>query len=94
MRLVGAHEIRIVLGGISRQRVYQLTMRADFPAPVADLALGKVWLADDVDAWDKARRPAPSPLVDIGAKAHPVNDVMGGAGPGSDSGSPRGDLPT
>lgn len=48
-RLMGAHEIRARLGNISRQRVYQLTSRADFPAPVADLAQGKVWLADEVD---------------------------------------------
>jgi predicted DNA-binding transcriptional regulator AlpA len=56
IRLVGAHEIRMRLGGISRQRVYQLTGRADFPAPVADLAQGKVWLADDVEAWIAGRR--------------------------------------
>jgi prophage regulatory protein len=56
MRLVGAHEIRLLLGGVSRQRVYQLTSRADFPAPVADLAQGKIWLAADVEAWIK-RRP-------------------------------------
>jgi prophage regulatory protein len=53
---MGAHEIRIRLGGISRQRVYQLTSRADFPAPVADLAQGKIWRADDVEAWITARR--------------------------------------
>ena len=56
MRLVGAHEIRAILGGVSRQRVHQLTARADFPAPVADLALGKVWSAEDVEVWNNARR--------------------------------------
>jgi prophage regulatory protein len=55
--LMGAHEIRIRLGGVSRQRVYQLTSRADFPAPVADLAQGKVWRAADVDAWMAVHRP-------------------------------------
>jgi prophage regulatory protein len=55
-RLVGAHEIRVLLGGVSRQRVYQLTSRPDFPEPVADLAQGKVWLAADVDAWISNRR--------------------------------------
>jgi prophage regulatory protein len=49
--LVGAHEIRASLGNVSRQRTYQITSRADFPEPVADLAQGKVWLARDVDAW-------------------------------------------
>jgi predicted DNA-binding transcriptional regulator AlpA len=48
---MGAHEIRVRLGGISRQRVYQITRRADFPAPAADLVQGKVWQVDDVEAW-------------------------------------------
>jgi prophage regulatory protein len=57
--LVGAHEIRVRLGGISRQRVHQITTRADFPAPIADRGQGRVWLADDVDAWIvRRRRPA------------------------------------
>ncbi|WP_430787192.1 DNA-binding protein [Actinoplanes sp. G11-F43] len=46
---MGAHEIRIRLGNVSRQRAYQLTSRADFPRPIADLAQGKVWRAEDVD---------------------------------------------
>jgi prophage regulatory protein len=49
-RLVGAHEIRDLLG-VSRQRVYQMAARSDFPRPVATLAQGKVWAADDVEAW-------------------------------------------
>jgi len=57
IRLVGSHEIRVRLGGISRQRVYQLTGGADFPAPVADLRQGKVWLAGDVESWIAVRRP-------------------------------------
>ncbi|GLY02238.1 MULTISPECIES: AlpA family phage regulatory protein [Actinoplanes] len=57
--LLGAHEIRIRLGGISRQRVYQLTSRQDFPAPIADLAQGKVWLNEEVEAWISARRGSP-----------------------------------
>jgi prophage regulatory protein len=53
---MGAHEIRVRLGMVSRQRAYQITSRADFPAPIADLAQGKVWLAEDVEAWMKAHR--------------------------------------
>ncbi|AGZ45505.1 hypothetical protein [Actinoplanes friuliensis] len=53
---MGAHEIRERLGGVSRQRAYQITSRADFPAPVADLAQGKVWSTDDVEAWMKVHR--------------------------------------
>ncbi|MBG0568180.1 helix-turn-helix transcriptional regulator [Actinoplanes aureus] len=55
--LMGAHEIRVRLGGISRQRVYQITRHKDFPTPVARLAAGDVWLADDVEAWIKQKRP-------------------------------------
>ena len=54
--LVGAHEIRVWLGGISRQRVYQITSRPDFPTPVADLAQGKVWSAAEVNAWIATHR--------------------------------------
>jgi prophage regulatory protein len=56
IRLMGAHEIRICLGGVSRQRVYQITSRADFPASVADLAQGKVWRTEDVEQWMAAHR--------------------------------------
>jgi prophage regulatory protein len=56
LRLVGAHEIRIRLGGVSRQRAYQITSRADFPKPIADLVQGKVWLAEDVEAWMAVHR--------------------------------------
>ncbi|MDI6103545.1 AlpA family phage regulatory protein [Actinoplanes sp. NEAU-A12] len=56
LRLLGAHEIRTQIGEISRQRVYQLARRPDFPRPVAELAQGKVWLAEEVEAWLEARR--------------------------------------
>jgi prophage regulatory protein len=56
VRLVGTHEIRLLLGGISRQRVYQLTRRGDFPRPAADLGQGKVWFTDDVEEWISNRR--------------------------------------
>jgi prophage regulatory protein len=61
LRLMGAHEIRMLLGGITRQRVYQLTTRPTFPAPVADLSQGKVWLAADVEEWVATRRPPRQP---------------------------------
>ncbi|SCE88034.1 hypothetical protein GA0070558_111139 [Micromonospora haikouensis] len=57
MELVGAHEIRIMLGGISKQRVYVITSHRNFPEPVADLMQGKVWLKADVQAWIKQHRP-------------------------------------
>ena len=49
-RLAGAHEIRELLG-VSRQRVYQLAARPDFPEPIAFLAQGKVWAVDDIEQW-------------------------------------------
>ncbi|WP_433369379.1 helix-turn-helix transcriptional regulator [Actinoplanes sp. CA-142083] len=55
--LVGAHEIRIRLGGVSRQRVHQITHYSHFPKPVADLEQGKVWRAEDVEAWILVHRP-------------------------------------
>jgi prophage regulatory protein len=55
IRLVGAHEVRELLG-VSRQRVYQLAARADFPQPVATLAQGKVWLLGDIERWLDRRR--------------------------------------
>jgi predicted DNA-binding transcriptional regulator AlpA len=58
LRLVGAGEIRIMLGGVSKQRVYQITTRKGFPDPVAVLIQGKVWLAEDVEKWIKQNRAA------------------------------------
>jgi predicted DNA-binding transcriptional regulator AlpA len=56
VRLVGAREIRALMHGVSRQRVYQLTSRRDFPRPVATLRQGKIWLAEEVEAWINNRR--------------------------------------
>jgi prophage regulatory protein len=53
---MGAHEIRIRLGGVSRQRTYQITRRDDFPRPAADLVQGKVWHMDDVEEWIRRHR--------------------------------------
>lgn len=56
-RLMGSAEISKRLGGISRTRVYQLTQRRNFPLPYAELEMGNVWLADDVEAWIAEHRP-------------------------------------
>jgi len=40
-----------MLGGVSRQRVQQIVNRDDFPAPEADLDMGKVWKREDVEQW-------------------------------------------
>jgi prophage regulatory protein len=57
MELVGAHEIRVMLGNISKQRVYVITSHRNFPEPVADLMQGKVWRKSDVEEWIKEHRP-------------------------------------
>jgi prophage regulatory protein len=54
--LMGAQEIETRLG-VSRQRVYQLTQRADWPAPYDTLAMGNVWLITDVERWISEHRP-------------------------------------
>lgn len=66
-RLAGAHEIRELLG-VSRQRVYQLAARPDFPEPVAILAQGKVWVVDDIEQWIADYR-APRGETDLVATA-------------------------
>lgn len=58
LRIVGAQEIRDRLG-VTRQRVYQLAARSDFPRPVAVLAQGKLWLAEEVEEWISTHRKPP-----------------------------------
>lgn len=53
--LMGAREIGDLLG-VSRQRVQQLINREDFPEPHDTLAMGKVWLREDVERWARARQ--------------------------------------
>ncbi|MFI6079200.1 DNA-binding protein [Actinoplanes sp. NPDC051343] len=55
--LMGTAEMRLRLGDISRQRVYQLTQRKDWPAPYDDLIQGRVWKRQDIEAWVRRHRP-------------------------------------
>jgi predicted DNA-binding transcriptional regulator AlpA len=48
--IVGVAEIAELLG-VSRQRVDQLTRRADFPPAVAELASGRLWVRGQVERW-------------------------------------------
>lgn len=54
--LMGAAEIGRRLQ-LSKQRTYILIGRKGFPDPQAELAMGKVWLTDDVEAWIAQNRP-------------------------------------
>jgi prophage regulatory protein len=52
--LVGIHEIAELLG-VSRQRVDAISRtHDDFPAPVAELASGRIWKRQVIEEW--ARR--------------------------------------
>jgi predicted DNA-binding transcriptional regulator AlpA len=57
VRVIGAQELQDRLGGVSRQRVYKIAKKPGFPAPVAVLKQGSLWLTDEVDAWIKIHRP-------------------------------------
>jgi prophage regulatory protein len=61
-RVVGAAEIGRMLGGLSRQRVSQLTSAKDFPKPLDTLAMGNIWLYEDVAAWAKRAGRELTPL--------------------------------
>ncbi|MEV6638075.1 DNA-binding protein [Actinoplanes sp. NPDC051470] len=51
IRLMGMHEVRMLLGDVSKQRAYQITNKTHFPKPAADLAQGRIWRAEEVEAW-------------------------------------------
>ena len=53
--LAGVTEVGDILG-VSRQRAAQLAETQDFPAPVADLASGRIWRVQDVRLWAETRR--------------------------------------
>lgn len=54
-KLMAAAEIGRLLG-VGRTRVKVLARRADFPAPLDDLDVGRIWLAEDVEAWAREHR--------------------------------------
>jgi len=64
--LVGLSEIAAMLG-VSRQRAGQIIRDYDdFPAPVAELASGRIWETPAVEAWAEAHpvRPPGRPTAD------------------------------
>ncbi len=54
VELVGMGEL-IKLMGVSRSRVSQMSIRPDFPRPLASLIMGSVWDLDDIVAWADKR---------------------------------------
>jgi len=55
-RVVGTTELGI-RWGVSKQRADQITRRETFPAGT-QLAQGRVWETDDIEAWEAAERSA------------------------------------
>jgi len=53
--LLGFHELADTFG-ISKQNTRKHVAKSEFPAPVARLACGPVWSADDVAAYLERRR--------------------------------------
>ena len=54
--VVGVAEIQEILKVNTRQQVGQLAERSDFPAPVAELRAGRIWLRSDIEAFGKQWR--------------------------------------
>ena len=50
LRLVGRGELRRLFG-VSATRTIQIADRPDFPPPLDELSVGKIWALDDVIAW-------------------------------------------
>jgi len=61
--LLGMGELMKLLG-VSRSRVWQISLRPDFPPPVATLIVGNIWLREDIIRWADQRGRAlhPDPL--------------------------------
>lgn len=53
--LMGLAEVRALLG-VSRQRADQIVRKPGFPAPVVELATGKVWDGEAVRVWAEGWR--------------------------------------
>lgn len=54
---MGAKEIGERIG-VGRSRAHAITRDRDFPAPYQTLAMGSIWLREDVEAWVVEHRPA------------------------------------
>ena len=55
--VVSRHEIALMLGGVSKTRVWQITDHPTFPARYASVRSCDLWRTSEVRAWIR-RRPA------------------------------------
>ena len=58
-RLVGRGELRKLLG-LSATRTIQLADRPDFPEPLDELSVGKIWDFNEVITWMHANGRTPN----------------------------------
>lgn len=73
--LVSGREAADLLG-VSRQRVHQLVAQhPDFPAPVAKLACGSIWLLADVEAFARtwSRKPGRPTKASLAGRGQEVD---------------------
>lgn len=63
MELLSTVEIAELLG-VTRQRIDKLSRSDEFPAPVAALAIGRVWTRADVVEWAKQTGRLPADFGD------------------------------
>lgn len=64
--VVGFAELVQMLN-VSRTRVRHLMAMADFPTPIAALAMGPVWTFDDVSSWCELHGRTVYPVTTPGA---------------------------
>ncbi|MGW1058262.1 helix-turn-helix transcriptional regulator [Micromonospora rubida] len=53
---MASQEVQEMLG-VSRTRAYQITNSKTFPDPAANLSVGRIRLAEDVERWIRDHRP-------------------------------------
>ena len=53
--LAGVRELQQLIG-VTRQRVYQLAKKKEFPPPYEVLAQGTVWVVEEVEEWMSVHR--------------------------------------
>ena len=87
---VGVVEIAEMLG-VSRQRVNQLMHTyADFPEPMAELAMGRLWHRADIENWVRSHpRPTGRPKSAGASGSSGANRPPSGGAGGSGGGRKR-----
>ncbi len=72
--LVGLGEIMAMLN-LSREAVYKLSRRADWPEPFGELVAGRVWTEASVLEWAERNNRSALPVVAIGLPGKKGKDI-------------------